>query len=88
LLYRGRGHHRVHSLLRRHVRGTDQLACPLAYCLGYRFHGHACQHAVDFSVAAGQPEARDLTAKPSSLRGSGHDPGRRMAVRRTGGGAE
>jgi hypothetical protein len=43
---------------------------------------------VDFSVAAGQPEARDLTAKPSSLRGSGHDPGRRMAVRRTGGGAE
>ena len=26
LLYRSRGHHRVHGLPRRHVRGTDQLA--------------------------------------------------------------
>jgi hypothetical protein len=56
LFYRGRGHHRTHSLPGRHACGTDQLTCPLAYRLGYRLYGHTRQHAADLSVTVGSAE--------------------------------
>jgi predicted DNA-binding transcriptional regulator YafY len=52
LFYRGRGHHRIHRLLRCQSCGTNQLACPATDGFADRLHDHSGQHAVHFGITA------------------------------------